>query len=452
MLYQTPPLGYDEVKLKYGPYSPSRLITARCGQRFFGQYIRKDRSVGQTVASARGNAIHYVLSKITENIVNKVATNTTDINTWVSEAMGLFPAAYEQIDMVKGAANAYVANPSPYITGETNCEMSFAVRLYQEAGFEMDHTPLRAWVQTDSDGPDGRANPLAFFGGKLDQVSIDRSTSIPVITILDHKSTPSASKNDDHMFQIGAYAWLVSLFYPGYKIRTVVHYCHPSLNFYAAPVYWTYDDLQEVEGYLLDRIMAVESFVDFDANPGSHCDYCHMVQECKVNLQMQEQQAKGAVDLNVRSFQDLERLAKELKAVGTLYDQLNKALKNGIDKYAPVGGVSIEGITYGYKPSDETINWIATDIKLREEADRAKVKLETGDYQENEKSKLELMVKMGNLEGVLTNYGVNASSFKDWQGQKLKNLWRLDKPDMMELLREYIVKEKSTRFGGHKNF
>ncbi len=452
MLYEKAPAGFAEVKTKYGPYSPSRLIVARCGQRFFGQYVRKDKSVGYAMAAARGNAIHYVISKITYNIVNEKQTSPSDINQWVAAAVGMFPGSYDQVDMIKQAANAYLANPSPYITKETSCETGFAVKLYEEAGFEMDHTPMRAWVKAAFANPDGTPSNDSFMRMMLDQTSIDRSVSTPIVTILDHKSTPSASKNADHEFQVGVYAWIASLFYPGYQIRTVLHYCHPSLNFYGAPVYWSYEDLQEVENYLLDRIRAVEHFEDFTAMPGSHCDYCHMVQECEINLKLQEQQARGSVDLNVRSFQDLERLGKELKAIGTLYDQVNKAMKNGIDKFAPVGGVTVDGITYGYKASDEAVNWIATDVRLREEADRARNRLASGDFTEQEKPKLELMVKMGNLEGVLTHYGINPNSFKDWQGQKLKNLWRLDKPDMMDLLREYIVKERSTRYGGHKNF
>lgn len=449
MLHSTPPPGHIVRPVQHGPYSPSRLIVAKCPQRFFGQYIRKDRSIGSTLAAARGNAIHHVLSLITKSLVDGLPMTPSQVAGWVHEAVGMFPAAYEQVDLIRGAADAYIANPSPYLGPGTDCEKAFAVAFYEEESFVEEVTPRRAYVSVPYAGPDGLPNREAFFGGRLDQVNVDHITK--TVLILDHKSTPSANKNEDHNFQIGAYAWLVSLFYPGYQMKTVLHYCHPSLNFYGAPVYWSSEELAEVEAYLHSRIWACERFEQFPALPGSACDYCHMVQECPENLALAEQKARGEVDLNVRSFEDLKRLASQLRTVGALYDELNKALRSGIETYAPAGGVSIDGMWYGFKTSDEAVDWVATDLKIREEHRRAKQLLVDGVEDENLKRKYETMSKLPDLAAVLQHWGVEPNTFKTWQSQKLKKLWMLDKPALLDMLKEYIVKDRSTRFGGYKN-
>ena len=449
MLVQTAPAGYVRRQTKYGPYSPSRLIVAKCPQRFFGQYVRKDRSVVSSFAAARGNAIHHVLSLITKSIQEGSTLTPAQVSGWVSEAVGLYPASYEQVDMIKAAASAYIAKPSPYINSTTDCEKSFAVAFYEEESFVDEYVPNRCFVSVPYATEKGHPNPEAFFGGKLDQINVDEITK--TVVIVDHKSTPSANKNEDHNFQMGAYAWLVSLHYPGYQIKTVLHYAHPSLQFYAPPVYWSVDELNAMGSYLQDRIWAVESFSNFPALPGSSCDYCHMIQECPDNLALCEQKARGTVDLNVRSFADLPRIAGHLRVVGALYDELNKTLKQGIELYAASQPVAIDGMWYGFKPSDETIDWVSTDLKIREESSRARQLLvDPGLLTPEDIKKYELQAKLPDLGAVLKHWGVEPITFKEWQAAKLKNLWKLDKPGLLEMLKEFIVRDRSTRFGGHK--
>lgn len=449
MLYQEPPRGFVKRPVKYGPYSPSRLIVARCPQRFFGQYIRKDRSVGSSIAAAKGNAIHHVLSLITKAKVANQPTTPGQVTNWVSEAVGLYPAAYSQVDLVKGAASAYIANPSPYLSPDTDCEKAFAVAFYEEDTLFDDVVPGRGYVSVPYADSNGYPNTDAFFGGRLDQINVDHVTK--TVVILDHKSTPNASQNEDINFQVGAYAWLVSLFYPGYQMKTVIHYCHPNLNFYQKPVYWSQMELQEIEGYIHAAVGAIEHFQDFPAIPGTACDYCHMIQECPENLALCEQHARGQVDLNVRGFEDLKRLASSLRTVGALYDELNKALKKGIESHASTNGVHIDGMWYGFKTSDEAVDWVATDLKIREESLRAKTLLQDPMEDGPLKEKYKLMAEIPDLAALMKRYGVEPNAFKEWQNAKLKNLWKLDKPALMEMLKEFVVKDRSTRYGSYKN-
>lgn len=448
MLYTHPPRGFVNRPVKYGPYSPSRLIVAKCPQRFFGQYIRKDRSVGASLASARGSAIHLVLSQITKALIAGDRISPTQLSMWVSEAVGLHPAAYAQVDLIKDAASAYVANPSPYLNKDTDCEKSFAVQFCEEETLLDNVIPGRAYVSIPYANEAGFPNTEAFFGGRLDQINIDHITK--TVLVLDHKSTPNASQNEDINFQLGAYAWLVSLFYPGYQIKTVIHYCHPGLNFYQAPVYWSATELANVESYIHACVGAIEHFEEFPAIPGTACDYCHMVQECPENLALCEQKARGQVDLNVRSFEDLKRLAANLRTIGVLYDEINKSLKQGIETYAPQNGVHIDGMWYGFKTSDEAVDWVATDLKIREESGRSRQLLTDATLPEDQKELHEKRAAIPDLAALLKQYGVDPNTFKDWQGQKLKNLWKLDKPALLDQLKEFIIKDKSTRYGNYK--
>jgi hypothetical protein len=449
MLYQEPPRGFSVRAVKHGPYSPSRLIVARCPQRFFGQYIRKDRSTGASLASARGSAIHHVLSLITKALIAGEKISPTQLSNWVSESVALWPASYAQVDLIKDAAAAYIGNPSPYLNKDTNCEMAFGVAFYEEDTLLDDVAPRTAYVPVPYVEENGLPNPAAFFAGRLDQINVDHITK--TVVILDHKSTPNAAQNEDVNFQLGAYAWLVSMFYPGYQIKTVIHFCHPGLNFYQAPVYWSDIELKNIESYIHACVGAIEHFEEFPAIPGSACDYCHMVQECPENLKLCEQKARGEVDLNVRNFEDLKRLASNLRTIGALYDELNKVLKDGIETLSPTRRVDIDGMWYGWKVSEETIDWIATDMKIREESQRAKRLLLDPVEDGALKAKYELMAKIPDLNAFMKHYNIDPDVFKKWEAAKLKNILKTDNQPLINNLKDFIVKDRSTRYGNYKN-
>ena len=431
------PSGYHHVRLKYGPYSASRLIVARCPSRFQSKYVLRDSIVSDTLASARGSAIHEVLQRISEAHVQKTVITPQLLDRWVEEAVGKFPASYEQIKLIKESAAAYAGNPSPYLNETTRCEITLAVSLYEEETFIDDVAPSFQYVKV----PVADDMPVyttehrygIFFTAKYDQISIDHHNRI--ITVVDHKSTPSANHNSDHTFQMGCYAWMAAIHYPGYHVRTVIHYAQPRLNFYAPPVYWSDEDLAEVEEEIRLRVMAIENFSDYPALPGSHCDYCHMVQLCPENRRIQEQNARGEISLNVSSVDDIVRIAKQLKVTGSLYDLLNRKLKESIENLCPDSGVAIEGLWYGFKPSDEKVDWVATDRKIRESAPRH--------------PEVQGMDDVG-LDAILKKHGVDPNAFKEWRGEKLKALFKLNKPELIDELRAFIVKDRDTRFGGHK--
>ena len=426
------PAGYNPIKFKYGPYSASRLIVARCPSRFYSKYVIKDKIVSDSIASAKGSAIHEVLQKITESRVKKEEITPKQLDEWVSKAVGKHPASYEQVGLISEAARAYVATPCPYVRDNTICEATLAVKVFEEESFAEDTVLSVAYTKLPYAADDSgyRINPEAYFGVKIDQLTVDEE--IKTVTILDHKSTPSANANADHDFQMSCYAWLTSLYYPGYSIRSVFHYAHPSLKFYAPPVYWSAEDLADAEMEIRCRVQAIESFEDYPALPGSHCDYCHMVQQCPELRTIQEQNARGDINMNVHTIDDMKRVAQQLRVTGVLYDQLNKKLKEAIETNCPESGIAIEGMWYGFKVSDEKVDWQATERKLREESARVPAG------------------GPGDLNDVLKKSGLNPEVFREWRGDKLKALWKLDKTDLINTLKPYIVTDRSTRFGGYK--
>ena len=92
-LEQAPP-GYSPIVLKFGPYSASRLIVARCPARFQSKYIFKDLIVSDAVAASRGSAIHEVLQHISESHVKGLKFSPGQLDGWINEAIGKYPAAY----------------------------------------------------------------------------------------------------------------------------------------------------------------------------------------------------------------------------------------------------------------------------------------------------------------------------------------------------------------------
>lgn len=440
-LVSSAPSGYSPVTLKYGPYSASRLIVARCPARFASKYIRKDKIISDTVASARGSAVHYIFEHLGRVRAKGEVPTRSQIEQWTSEAMAQFPAAYSEVKMVMEATNCYLANPSPYANATTVTEKEFAVQLFLEDTFadvvpERVYTPLQYTV-------DGKSNPLAYLGAKIDQLSID--TIAKVITVLDHKTTPSASESSDFNFQMGCYAWLVKLHYPEYQIRTVIHFANPDLNFYGAPRYWSDEDLAEIDSEIHTRIRTIESWHQFNELPGGHCDYCHMSTDCPSLNAINLQNAKHTINTNINSIADLVSLAEKVRVLGVVYDECNKVLKNGVEKYCPENGIAIAGMSFNFR-SSESVDWDATEKAINVALEHAEAK------PVDERNDTEKRLTAGrNLKGIMNSYGINPEGFREWDNMRMKNVWKMDRLDFIEFISKFAQKVKKTKWGAHKH-
>lgn len=437
-VFETAPAGYNQVRLKYGPYSASKLQVASCPARFESKYVRNAIIVEDTLAAARGSAIHHVFERITSMKVTGGSPTREDINRWLTEALSIYPAAYQQLDLVNSAINAYLGNFSPYANSNTKCEIPIAIKLYEEESFFDNVVPDRGYVFADY------YDTSAFLRAKLDHISVD--DILKQVTVVDHKTTPSASQSADMLFQMSVYAFLAHLKYPGYKVRTVIHFAHPDLNFYSAPREWSYEDLLEAEDSILIRARAVESFTEFSAIPGNYCDYCHISTDCQILRRLSEQNSSHQYTTEINTVDDMKKAAENLRVLGVAYDTVSKALKKAIETNCPQSGIAINGMYYGFRAS-EGVNWDATEKQIHDAYVKATGK------NDNDRSPTEkiLVETGGTLKGILSRFDLNPEGFRSWSKDKLKALWKLDREGLIPLLKEFVVIEKVTRFQGYKH-
>src|SRR5690606_14186785 len=95
----------ETIRLKYGPYSPSRLDTGVCGYAFYKQYVdpeRKSRPRTENLPQARGSAVHEVFEKITETLVENPSHvfDPFKVKDWVVESVQRHPAAYQEVSEI----------------------------------------------------------------------------------------------------------------------------------------------------------------------------------------------------------------------------------------------------------------------------------------------------------------------------------------------------------------
>ncbi len=120
------------MKLKHGPYSPSRLDVAVCPYSFYNQYISPNRKRGpSSLAADRGSAVHEVVEKITAELKkdrNTVFDRVT-IQQWANEAIKNNPAALEAYEEVVQICHNYINHPPEQLTDDAEIELKLAVKL-----------------------------------------------------------------------------------------------------------------------------------------------------------------------------------------------------------------------------------------------------------------------------------------------------------------------------------
>jgi hypothetical protein len=448
----TPPPGFKKIDLKFGPYSASKLNTGNCPARFEGKYIRRDRVIADRVNAARGTAVHWVLEQIAKKRVAGETITPVDIDKWIAESIGKSPAAFGQIDAVREAVHASLKKPSPYLNSKSQLEVGIALALYEEETFIDDAVPARAWVRVPYVDPyaeiqvEVTADQKAFFCCKIDELNFDEVNRS--ITIVDHKSSPSSSVTPDVAFQLSTYVWAISQLYPGWSVRSSVHYTHPMLNFYSPPELWPDEDIKETEYRILGRVQALESFTEYPALPGSNCDYCHMAMHCPELKALELQNGSYDVNINTESVDDLQRVARKVRVLGNAYDLYNKALKKGAEKLG-VRAIAIDGMIYEFRVYEST-DWVATDRRIREEAKKAEVEL-AANPAHPDAYRLRMLVEVKDLDGLLTRFKVNPDLVKGYGSDKMKGLYKYASPELITALQALVVNEKSTKFGGYKS-
>lgn len=414
------------MKLRYGPYSPSRMDAGICGYAFEKQYIdpegRKYRK--ENLPQARGSAVHEVFENITRKMVdNPQYTFTHDeLRVWVSEAVNRHPAAYEEIDAIHKMARDYVQRPPKVLTKDAGIELKIAIKwsrdaegnfLYYDDTINGQAVKRPLFEECDYDDPE------AFARGRADILLISDDTTKAII--YDHKTQPNIEEADT--FQMGFYAWVISRYYPFLsEINTILHLARYA--FYSEPYIWTKEQLFEIEMQVMDRVHNIETRNEWVATPNNKCQYCPFLTQCPEMKDFIEVNEHGNARVKMDHFKVLGDTTKAVKlaglinvmedAVGFAKDELKTFVKQS---NAPI---AIPGKVYEFRGT-EGINWDKVNKGLRQKT----------------------------LE-VFKKYNVDPMLFMGFSQTFSKDIWLTENEALVKELSELFPRKIETKFQGYK--
>jgi hypothetical protein len=391
-------------KLKYGPYSPSRLDTAICGYAFYRQYVdpNKVKKKQGSVPQDRGSAVHEVFEQITKRFIadKNPHIDGREVSSWVSEAIQKYPVAYTETRDILQMAKMYINKPPPVITSDAQTELRLAVKW--------DGTKFS---ECDYDDPD------AFGRGRADIFMISDDTTSALV--YDHKTQPNIEPADT--FQLGFYAWVIFNTYPFLKeIKTVLHFARYA--YYSEEYVWTREQLKEIEDEICTRVHIIENRPTWDATPHKNCQYCDYMLECPALKECLEVSENGSVRVNMTNFKMLGDLNKAVKFAGllTVLEETIKRVKGGLREYVETTGpVAIPGRVYEFRP-EESVNWDKVNKTLKP-----------------------------SIYAIFNKHGIDPREFMGFSQTFSKSVWMMDKPDLVQELSAALPKKVSTEFKGH---
>lgn len=414
------------MKLKYGPYSPSRMDTGICGYSFDKQYIdpegRKYRK--ENLPQARGSAVHEVFELITKKMIEdqSYVFNHDEIREWVTAAVNRHPAAYEEIDAIHQMARDFIRRPPKILTKDAGIELKLAIK------WQRDEQGNFMWFEDNIDGQVVRRplfeecdydDPEAFARGRADILLISDDTTKAII--YDHKTQPNMEEADT--FQMGFYAWVISRYYPFLaEISTILHFARYA--FYSEPYVWNKRQLWEIETQVLDRIHNIESRTHWGPVPNNKCQYCPFLTNCPEMKDFVEINEHGNARVKMDHFKVLGDTTKAVKLAGiinVLEDALSFA-KDELKEYVKQSGspIAIPGKVFEYR-GKEGINWDKVNKGLREKT-------------------FEIFKK----------HGVDPVSFMGFSQTFSQNIWMAENEALVKELSEFFPRKIETKFQGYK--
>lgn len=346
------------MKLKYGPYSPSRLEVASCPYSFYKQYVDKDRGKLRTesLPQARGSVVHEVFEVINRELIKHVPNHETagqafaptEIQKLITEAINRHPAAYQDLTSICSMVDLYLMRPPKMLTYDAAVEMRMAVK-YENGKF----------LNCDYDDPDALARGRA----DIMMISDDLTTAV----VYDHKTQPNVEEADT--FQLGFYSWVImkhNTFLT--NVQTILHFAR--YGKYSEPCVWSREDLQGIEDEILTRISIIESKTSWDAVPNKYCQYCPVLTECPAMKEMFSFDEygnllpTGKIDIFGRTTEHAVKMAQYLQIFEELTKRLKEELKEHVKNYGPV---AIHGKRYDFQ-ADEKVDWDRVNKTLRNHA------------------------------------------------------------------------------------
>ena len=413
------------MKLKYGPYSPSRLDTATCGYLFSKQYVEKVLPRTENLPQARGSAVHEVFEQITACFKeNKYVFSDKQVRKWCADAVNNHPASYMEVDEVLEMAQKYISTPPAIVTEDAEIELKMAVKpLINEKGewatyqdtttFEGESLTRYKFVECDYEDPE------AIGRGKADifMVSDDTTTGL----VYDHKTQPNIEEADT--FQMGFYAWVTKMKYPFLdEIHTVLHFAR--YGKYSNPYVWTAQDLWKIEDQLLTRIGIIESRTFWSAVPYKNCQYCPIIAECPAMKEHVVIDETGARKIHPTSLKVLGDTHKAVKVAGTLtvmQEFVKEASKEVREHVKDFGPIALPGKVYEYR-ADEGIDWDKVNKFKREQ-----------------------------VYAIFEKHDIDPKSFMSFNQTASKSVWMTQNENLVKELSDILPRKISNRFDGYKS-
>ena len=392
------------MNLKYGPYSPSRLDTARCPYSFYKQYVDPERVKQRTdnLPQARGHVVHEVLEIITDHHKSAQTNKITmdDIKTWVTRSILEHPAAYEETGAIIEMARLYTERPPKVLTTDAETEKKMGIKLSDNGLVECSYD-----------------DPQAFARGIADIMMI--SDDLTEAIVYDHKTQPNIEDADT--FQLGFYAWVILKTFPFLKkLTTILHFAR--YGSYRAHE-WTRDELVEIENEIMVRVSVIESMTSWDAIPHDKCQYCPVKFECPRWSEMFDLGDNGL--LKPKRFMTLAeggteaavRFAGNITVLEDTLELMKKELKTYVSMTSPI---AIPGKVYEFR-AKEGIDWDKVNKKFRKQ-----------------------------VYDVFEECGKDPKEYMGFSQTFSKDMWRSEDPKLCEKLGELIPRKTTTEFRGYK--
>lgn len=396
------------MKLKYGPYSSSKLDVATCGYWFQKRYIEKNRKDSLKSAD-RGAAVHYVFEKITEKFRENKNALFDDgvIRYWVAEALEKYPGAYGESSEILKMCKLYINKPIYDLTSDAGIELNLAVEMVSKGENKLE------FIETDYN------NPKAFFRGKIDVFVL--ADDLKSATIYDHKTQPNIEDADT--FQMGVYAWLTWRHHPYLeRIYSVLHFAR--YGYYSYKYEWSREDLLAIENEILTKVSFCENRTDFTPTPFKNCQYCPFLSECPTLSDLVEVDEQGNVFVksnNIECFADTNKAVRLAGSVHVMSELVNKAKKNLQVHIKEFGPIAISGKVVGYKKST-SVDWSKVNKTLR-----------------------------GKVYSVLEKHGIDPKIYMSFNQSTTPDVFKIENLALQQDLQEILPLSSSTTFGYHSN-
>lgn len=416
------------MKLKYGPYSPSRLETGNCGFSFYHQYVNPDPAMKgvATVPQARGSIVHDVFEamtkafianpdcKFTEGDVSQMLQDGLERNPGSTEAMkeldvrletlralGHYPAGYSALEEIREMIQGYATNPPAKINQDSGVEERLAVKLVDGQFVECDYN-----------------DPDAFMRGRADIRTISDDTT--TMTVYDHKTQMNIEPPDT--FQFGCYAWVLSKIYPFIQRFESIHH-FPRYRHYTHPFIWTKEHLEGIEATIMDRVSFIENRQTWEPTPHYGCQYCPVAYKCPAISDVKYDDFGKIVEWDKQSMKTMGQVDRAVAVAGKIevFSQLvsegNKELREFVKQAGPI---ALPGKVFDYFP--------------KEDVDWTKV---------NKSMKTEVME-------VFKKHGVDPAKYMGFSATFSKGIWYEANEALVKELAALMPRKKSTEFKGKK--